>query len=211
MQDTHALQIWTPVPVTWSRFKALVVSDLWRHEGRRGSGVFLKHFFATPGFRYTTLLRFYAYAAQAPWCQLGVRQFTVLVLHHYSIRYGIYVSRDTRIGSGFYIGHFGGIVVNQAVRIGNNCNLSHGVTLGRINRGERAGCPTIGNDVYIGPGAKVLGHIEVGDRAAIGANAVVIEDVPAGAVVGGVPARILSQQGSEGYVNRTDYPRVPER
>jgi serine O-acetyltransferase len=210
MQDPH-LSPPGRAPMSWARCRALIASDLWRHEGRLGLGAFLKHFFATPGFRYSTLLRFYAYAVGALWCQLGVRQFTVLVLHHYSIRYGIYISRDTRIGNGFYIGHFGGIVVNQAVRIGDNCNISHGVTLGRINRGDRAGCPTIGNDVYIGPGAKVLGRIEVGDRAAIGANAVVIEDVPAGAVVGGVPARILSPQGSAGYVNRTDYPPVPSR
>lgn len=191
--------------------KALIASDLWRHTGALGAGPFAHHFLATPGFRYSVLLRFYGYCTQATWCQFGLRQLTVLALHRYSIRYGIDISRDARIGAGLYIGHFGGIVVNAAVAIGNNCNLSHGVTLGRINRGDRAGCPTIGDDVYIGPGAKILGRISIGDRAAIGANAVVIEDVPADVAVGGVPARVISQRGSEGYVNRTDYPQVPER
>jgi serine O-acetyltransferase len=197
--------------MSWARCRALIASDLWRHAGRLGTGVFLKYFLVTPGFRYSTLLRFYAYTVHTWWCGLGIRQLTVLALHHYTIRYGIDISRDTSIGSGFYIGHFGGIFVNEAVRIGNNCNLSQGVTLGRLNRGDRVGCPTIGNDVYIGPGAKILGRITVGDRAAIGANTVVIGDVPADAVVGGVPGRIISQQGSEGYVNRTDYPPIPGR
>ncbi|MBS0581181.1 MAG: serine acetyltransferase [Proteobacteria bacterium] len=197
--------------MSWARCRALIASDLWRHAGRLGTGVFLRHFLATPGFRYSTLLRFYSYTVHAPWCQLGVRQLTVLALHRYTIRYGIDISRDASIGSGLYIGHFGGIVVNEAVRIGNNCNLSHGVTLGRLNRGDRMGCPSIGNDVYIGPGAKILGRINVGDRAAIGANAVVVADVPADAVVGGVPARAISEQGSAGYINRTDYPPIPDR
>jgi serine O-acetyltransferase len=134
---------------------------------------------------------------------------TVLLLHRYSIRFGIDISRDARIGSGLYIGHFGGIVVNAAVVIGDNCNLSQGVTLGQVNRGPKAGCPSIGDNVYIGPGAKIIGCIHVGDNAAIGANAVVVEDVPPHVAVGGVPARVISDAGSEGYVNRTDYPPVP--
>jgi len=195
--------------MTWKRCRGLIASDLWRHAGRLGAGTFWSRFLSTPGFRYTALLRFYAYARTAGWCQLGVRQMTVLLLHHYSIRFGIDISRDARIGSGLYIGHFGGIVVNAAVVIGDNCNLSQGVTLGQVNRGPKAGCPTIGNNVYIGPGAKIIGHIQVGDHAAIGANAVVVDDVPSHGAVGGVPARVISDAGSEGYVNRTDYPPVP--
>jgi serine O-acetyltransferase len=138
-----------------------------------------------------------------------VRHLTVLLLHHYTIRYGIDISRDAQIGSGLYIGHFGGIFVNQDVVIGDNCNISQGVTLGRQNRGERVGCPVIGNNVYIAPGAKVIGRIEIGDHAAIGANAVVVHDVASHTSVGGIPARPISDSGSEGYVNRTDYPPVP--
>ena len=195
--------------MTWKRCRGLIASDLWRHAGRLGAGTFWSRFLSTPGFRYAALLRFYAYARTAGWCQLGVRQMTVLLLHRYSIRFGIDISRDAHIGSGLYIGHFGGIVVNAAVVIGDNCNLSQGVTLGQVNRGPKAGCPTIGNNVYIGPGAKIIGRIHVGDHAAVGANAVVLEDVPPNVAVGGVPARVISETGSEGYVNRTDYPPVP--
>jgi serine O-acetyltransferase len=197
--------------MTWQKCRGLIVSDLWRHNGRGGVGDFWRLFLSTPGFRYTVLLRLYAWSRETRWCALGARQSIVLLLHHYAIRFGIDISRDTRIGSGFYIGHFGGICVNQGVVIGDNCNISQGVTLGQANRGERVGCPVIGNNVYIAPGAKIIGRIRVGDGAAIGANAVVINDVAPHTTVGGIPARAISDQGSEGYVNRTDYPPVSAR
>ena len=195
--------------MSWKRCRALIASDLWRHDGRLGTRLFWWRLLSTPGFRYTVLLRLYAWLRGTAWGGLGPRQCIVLLLHRYGIRYGLGISRDARIGSGFYIGHFGGIFVNTGVVIGDNCNLSQGVTLGQLNRGERAGCPTIGNHVYIAPGAKVLGRIHIGDFVAIGANAVVVNDVAAHMSVGGIPARPLSDSGSEGYVNRTDYPPVP--
>ena len=194
--------------MTWRRFTGLVASDLYRHEGRTGARPFWRHLLVTPGFRYTYLLRVYAYLKTTSWGGWGLRQLTTVLLHHYAIKYGIDISRDARIGSGFYIGHFGGIVVNEHVVIGDNCNISQGVTLGQANRGPSGGCPTIGNNVYIGPGAKVIGRINIGEGAAIGANAVVVKDVPPGVSVGGVPAKVISEKGSEGYVNRTDYPPV---
>jgi serine O-acetyltransferase len=195
--------------MTWKRCKALITSDLWRHTGTLGVATFWGRFLSIPGFRYAALLRFYAYARTAVWCQIGVRQLSVLVLRHYSIRYGIDISRDARIGSGLYIGHFGGIFVSGGVIIGDNCNISQGVTLGQQNRGERTGCPVIGNNVYIAPGAKIIGRLKIGDFAAVGANAVVVNDVAPHTSVGGIPARPTSDTGSEGYVNRTDYPPVP--
>lgn len=195
--------------MTWKHCRGLIVSDLWRYAGKRGAREFCKRLLLSPGFRYSVLLRLYAYSRTSAWCQLGVRQLIVLLLHHYTIRYGIDISRDARIGSGLYIGHFGGIFVNQGVVIGDNCNLSQGVTLGQLNRGEKAGCPIIGNNVYIAPGAKIIGRVLVGDNASIGANAVVVNDVAQHTTVGGIPARPISAHGSEGYVNRTDYPAVP--
>lgn len=188
-----------------------MASDLWRHTGRLGVGNFCSRFLATPAFRYSVLLRLYPFTRDTWWCRYGIRHLTVLALHRYSIRYGIDISRDARIGSGLYIGHFGGIFVNAGVVIGNNCNISQGVTLGQLNRGARAGCPIIGNNVYIAPGAKIIGRVQVGDYAAIGANAVVVNDVAPNTSVGGIPARPISDLGSGGYVNRTDYPTVPSR
>jgi serine O-acetyltransferase len=77
--------------------------------------------------------------------------------------------------------------------MGERCSLSQGVTIGVLG-GPREGVPRIGNDVYIGAGAKVLGDITIGDGAIIGANAVVLSDVPAGATAVGVPARVISKE-----------------
>lgn len=197
--------------MSWPRCRALLASDLWRHAGKLGARTFWSRFFSTPGFRYSVLLRLYAYTREARWCRFGIRHLVVLALHRYSIRYGIDISRDARIGSGLYIGHFGGIFVNAGVVIGDNCNISQGVTLGQLNRGPKTGCPVIGNNVYIAPGAKILGRIRVGDNSAIGANAVVVHDVAPNTTVGGIPAHQISDSGSEGYVNRTDYPPVPSQ
>jgi len=85
------------------------------------------------------------------------------------------------------------------------CNRSHQVTIGVSRRGARAGVPRIGDNVYIGPGAKLFGAIVVGDNAAIGANCVVTRDVPENGVVVGVPGRVISYEGSQGYINNTEY------
>jgi serine O-acetyltransferase len=192
--------------------RQVVASDLYRHEGALGRRAFWRHYCWTPGFRYTFQLRLYAWLRdRTRWGRFGPRQFVALLLHRSSVRYGISISRDTKIGTGFYIGHFGGIVVNTDVVIGDNCNISQGVTLGQVNRGPNAGCPVIGNNVFIGPGAKVIGRIHIGNHVAIGANAVVVADVPDNVAVGGIPARVISEKGSEGYVNRTDYPPVEAR
>lgn len=110
---------------------------------------------------------------------------------------------STEIGPGLYLAHATGIIVNRRCRIGANCNLSHHVTLGQKNREPKMGCPILGNRVYVGPGAVIIGNITVGDDAAIGANAVVTKDVPACSVAAGVPAKIISQRGSKDYVNNS--------
>ena len=127
------------------------------------------------------------------------------MLRHYKYKLGIDIPLSTHIGSGFYIGHFGGIVVNGRSQIGDNVNLSPGVILGRSNRGDNKGFPVICNNVYIGPGVKIVGAVRIGNNVAIGANSVVVKDIPDNAVAAGVPAKVLSLQGAQGYVNKTDY------
>lgn len=113
---------------------------------------------------------------------------------------GIDLPPDADIGKGLYIGHFGGIIVAHGARIGENCNLSQGVTIGYAGRGDQRGCPTIGDRVYIAPGAKIVGRITIGNDVAIGANAVVTKDLPDMAVAVGVPAKIISYDGSADFV-----------
>ncbi len=112
---------------------------------------------------------------------------------------GISISAQARIGPGLYINHFGSIFIG-AVDIGENCNLSHEVTIGVAGRGDRRGSPTIGDRVHISPGAKLIGKIVIGDDVAIGANAVVTKSVEDCAVVGGIPAQVISYKGSFDFV-----------
>ncbi len=121
---------------------------------------------------------------------------------------GIDIPSNTQIGSGFYIGHFGGIIINEEVKIGENCNISQGVTIGVGGRGENSGCPVIGDRVFIGPGAKVFGKIKIGNDVAIGANAVVTKDLPDNAVAVGIPAKIINYQGSQDFILYRTLPQI---
>ncbi len=113
---------------------------------------------------------------------------------------GICISPDCTIGPGLYIGHFGGIIVHPDVVIGRDCNLSQGVTLGLARRGDRWGVPTLGDRVYVAPGAKVIGPIHLASGTVVGANAVVTKDTEPDAVVGGVPAKVISYKGSAEFI-----------
>ena len=100
---------------------------------------------------------------------------------------------ESKVGPGLLLAHFGGVWIHPDVEIGADCTIFHQVTI--VARGGRAdrqgGVPRIGDRVWIMPGAKVLGGITVGDDVVIGANAVVLEDVPSGATVAGNPARVV--------------------
>lgn len=113
---------------------------------------------------------------------------------------GISLPASIKIGGSFYIGHFGGIILNSKAIIGNNCNLSQGVTIGVSGLGEKRGVPMIGNNVYIGANATVVGRITVGNNVLIGANTFVNSNVLDNGVVLGVPAIRISDKGSEGYI-----------
>jgi serine O-acetyltransferase len=97
------------------------------------------------------------------------------------------IGRGAEFGPGFVLVHSTGVVINGRVTGGSNILIEHQVTIGA----ERRQSPCIGNHVFIGAGAKVIGGITVGDRSRIGANAVVLDDVPAHATVVGVPARVV--------------------
>ncbi len=112
----------------------------------------------------------------------------------------IEISFDVDIKGGFYIGHFGYIVVNSTVKIGSNCNISQGCVIGEGGRGSLRGTPVIGSQVYIAPGAKIFGPITIGDNVAVGANAVVNDSIPDNAVVVGIPGKIVSYKGASDFI-----------
>jgi serine O-acetyltransferase len=102
---------------------------------------------------------------------------------------GIELPCEAKLGRRFRIDHFGGIVISGDAVFGDDCVIRNGVTVGLRYAGQR-GAPVIGSRVDIGAGAKVLGAIRIGDDVAIGANAVVITDVPSNSIAVGVPAKI---------------------
>ncbi len=97
------------------------------------------------------------------------------------------IGRGAEFGPGFVLIHSQGIVINGTVRGGRNIRLEHQVTIGA----EKRQSPVLGNNVFVGAGARIIGSVTLGDNVRVGANAVVLDDVPAGATVGGIPARIL--------------------
>jgi serine O-acetyltransferase len=195
--------------VNLPRYRHLVMSDLYRIDGDVSMRSFLKQVTRGLSFKFIFWMRTAAILRTAGPGWRMLYPVARAMYRRYMFKFGISIPYQTPIGSGFYIGHFGGIVVSSGATIGANCNISQGVTIGQINRGAKKGTPHIGDNVYIGPGAKVLGHISIGNNVAIGANAVVINDVPDNAVVVGVPARLISHDGSADYINRTDYPAEP--
>lgn len=102
--------------------------------------------------------------------------------------YGIWIDLASTIGKGFYIGHFGSIIL--AGDFGEYCSVGQGVTVGYKGGGKSDRWPTIGSNVYMGAGAKIVGAITIGEGSVVGANAVVVKDVPAHHLAIGVPAQL---------------------
>jgi serine O-acetyltransferase len=183
----------------------LIRSDLWRYYGKVSFIIFTKELLIGIGFRYSFWMRVNAYLRTKSFFWLPLKIFAKLIFRHYMFKFGMNIPSATEIDSGFYIGHFGGIVINGEAKIGKNCNINQGVTVGQSYRGQRKGNPTIGDNVFIGAGAKVFGNIKIGNNAAIGANSVVTKDVPDNSVVVGIPAKVISNDGSAGYIVNTNY------
>jgi serine O-acetyltransferase len=158
-------------------------------------------FFRIPGFRYTFFLRrtSYHYEHRGFFHRVAF-WINKLVLDHYQFKYGFQIPHTTKVGRGLHIVHHGCVIVNPRAVLGDNVNLCPGVVIGQSNRGKRAGFPVIGNRVWIGSNATVVGAVSIGDDAMIGPGAYVNDDIPEKAVLIGNPAQIKSYTGSEQYV-----------
>lgn len=110
---------------------------------------------------------------------------------------GIEIHPGATIGKGLFIDHGMGVVIGETSIIGDNVTLYQGVTLGGTGKEKGKRHPTLGNNVVVGSGAKILGDITIGDNSYIGSNAVVIKDVPPNSTVVGVPGRITKQDGKK--------------
>ncbi|MDR3239167.1 MAG: serine O-acetyltransferase [Clostridiales bacterium] len=112
---------------------------------------------------------------------------------------GIEIHPGAKIGKGFFIDHGMGVVIGETCEIGDNVLVYQGVTLGGTGKDTGKRHPTIGNNVLIGSGVKVLGPFKVGDNARVGAGSVVLREVPANATVVGIPARLANEKNRQEY------------
>jgi serine O-acetyltransferase len=123
---------------------------------------------------------------------------------------GIEIHPGAKIGKGFFIDHGSGVVIGETAEIGDNCLVYQGVTLGGTGKDKGKRHPTLGNNVMVGAGARVLGPFKVGDNAKIAANAVVLEEVPPNCTAVGVPARIVRRNGRRVTDDELDQIHIPD-
>ncbi len=125
--------------------------------------------------------------------QMGFLALIVLEMNKFLN--GCVIGRGAEFGKGLVLMHPVGVIINSEVRAGENIVLESGVVIGAARNGIPVNAPRLGNNIFIGAGAKILGGIRVGSNVKVGANAVVIDDVPDGATVVGIPARVVRREG----------------
>jgi serine O-acetyltransferase len=179
----------------------LIHSDYKKY--KKYGGNFISILFLTQGFWAVFQYRvanFIYKKVQIPILRQLLLFFIILWHKFIEISTGISIPASAQIGNSFYIGHFGGIILNSNTSIGNNCNISQGVTIGVSGIGDFRGVPIVGNNVYIGANTVVAGKIKIEDNVLIGACSLVNKDVFENEVVVGVPALPISKNSSKGYI-----------
>lgn len=174
-----------------------IKADLFRYTGLKNN--FFKTFLFVPGYRFTWFLR----KAKQYENFIIINSFYRIIVRYYQLKYGFQISYRTEIGKGFYIGHYGTIVIADTAIIGDNCNINHGVTIGKTSRGKLKGSPVIGNNVWLGAHSTIVGKIIIGNNVLISPGAFVNFDVPSDSLVIGNPGKIkASKNATNGYINR---------
>ncbi len=152
------------------------------------------------------------YHRKAHWCYEHDFKFLARAISQLSRhRTGIEIHPGAKIGRRLVIDHGMGIVIGETAEIGDDCLIYHGVTLGGTGKDSGKRHPTIGNNVLIGTGAKVLGPFKVGDNSRIAANSVVLSEIPSDSTAVGVPARVVKRKGVKtNYAGEVDQVSVSD-
>lgn len=178
--------------------KQIFKKDLYRWYGEKGETLKQRI------FRPIEIKYLYALRKLQNCKNIFTKAYYKLKLRRLSLKSNIQIPADTKIGEGFYIGHSGRIIINSRVVLGRNVNIATGVTIGQENRGKREGCPTIGDNCWIGTNAVIVGNIKIGNDVLIAPLSFVNFDVPNHSIVVGNPAKIISRENAtEGYINKT--------
>lgn len=169
-----------------------------------------------PGVWATVAYRFARWAHTAPLHPFNRRLMNfaaTLVAVMVDVLTNIEIPPTAEIGAGLYIAHTGYIVIAAGSRVGHNCTLAHGVTIGHAGGGTAGSfeCPVVGDRVYIGPGSAIIGGVRVGSDALVGVGAIVTRDVPPRGVAVGNPARVISLKGSFDLVSYDGMERDADR
>ncbi len=150
-------------------------------------------------------LRYIRYLRHAQFSKGVVRVFYRFLMHRMMLRYGLEIPWNCKIGKGLYLGHAYNITINPHAEIGDWCNLHKGVTIGQQNRGRLKGVPKVGNFVWIGVNATIVGKVEIGDDVLIAPNSYVNCNVPSHSIVVGNPCQIHHKDNAtQGYINNVD-------
>lgn len=177
----------------------LIDSDLYRYGYNTAKKVPFRVQRTLYGYKYTKTLRQVKYFKSKGNFLLYI--FYRLKLDYLSFKYGFQIPYSISVGKGLYIGHFGRVIVNGEAKLGNNINLSPGVTIGMTNRGKKKGVPAIGDNVWIGTNAIIVGGINIGNDVLIAPNSFVNFDVPDHSIVIGNPGVIhYRENATECYI-----------
>ena len=147
----------------------------------------------------------------AHWFYVGGHYFIARWISQHSRHVtGIEIHPGAKIGKGLFIDHGAGVVIGETTEIGDNCTLYQNVTLGGTGKDVGKRHPTLGNNVMVGSGARVLGPMKIGDNSKIAANAVVLEEVPPNCTAVGVPARVVKRDGVRVTNSDLDQIHIPD-
>ena len=175
--------------------------DLYRYIGdaKNSKIKFWRTLFFVPGYRFIFFLR----KANRFKSTILIGLFFRIIVKRMENKFGFQISYKTKIGHGFYIGHWGTIVITHNAIIGKNCNINHLVTIGEASRGKLKGSPIIGDYVWIGAQSIIVGKINIGNNVLIAPGTFVNFDVPSNSIVIGNPGKIIPKEDATyGYINR---------
>lgn len=177
--------------------KNIILNDLRRYTQNLSQVSLLTKIISNPGFKFLYFFR----KSQSRSRKNFLGFIYYFFYRRYSIKYGFQIPRTVDIGSGMLFPHFGNIVINSKTKIGCNCNILQGVTIGNT-KGRNGGTPIIGNNVYIGPNAVVVGNIRIGDNVLIAGNSFINFSIPQNHIAIGNPAKIIHRENATAeYIN----------
>ncbi len=176
--------------------RSVIRADLFRHRGRTGWREFCHVLTTSACFHVIVLMRAREHLQNVRL----VGPVCAFLFAWFSSRRAIEIPRGVEIGPGFIILHAGSFSVVKGTRIGRNCTVTNHASLGVVFIGDRAGVPTLGDNVYLGAYSCVFGRVTVGSDVLVAAHGVVTRDVPGGSIVGGAPAKVLSGEGPGIYI-----------